>query len=173
MKTEIKNGLLSGGIASLCCLGPTFLVLLGAAAIFGISALCYQNYRPQFFLLGLFFLSITTFIYFRKRKINACELTSKEKTRYVAISVSFMIVAYALLITYIVPYLQSSVLNVNSCLVTQDGEFKCETCNKIFNSKESFEQHNLAKHPENIKKKPINTKKIRNEILEYNSNYDF
>src|SRR3989338_6829024 len=118
MKTETKNGLLSGGIASLCCLGPTILVLLGAAAIFGITALCYENYRSQFFLLGLLFLSITTFIYFRKKKINACELTSKEKTRYVAISVSFMVITYAILITYIVPYLQSSILKVNSCLST-------------------------------------------------------
>jgi len=54
----------------------------------------------------------------RKKKINACELTSKEKTRYVAISVSFMIVIYAALIIYVVPYLQSSVLKVNSCLST-------------------------------------------------------
>ncbi len=118
MKTEIKNGLFSGGIASLCCLGPTILVLLGVAAIFGISALCYENYRPQFFLLGLFFLSITTFIYFRKKKIGTCDITSKEKTRYIAISVSFMVITYAILITYVVPYLQSSVLKVNSCLST-------------------------------------------------------
>ncbi|MEK6926239.1 MAG: hypothetical protein AABW50_03090 [Nanoarchaeota archaeon] len=44
-----------------------------------------------------------------------------------------------------------------------EEEFKCEICNRNFNSRESLEQHNLAKHSESTKKekKPINTKKIR------------
>src|SRR3989344_4472606 len=37
-------------------------------------------------------------------------------------------------------------------------EYRCENCNKNFNSEESFRQHNLAKHT-NEKSKKINFKK--------------
>lgn len=37
-------------------------------------------------------------------------------------------------------------------------EYKCEICNKNFNSKESLEQHNFMKHS-TIEKKPISLKK--------------
>ena len=45
-----------------------------------------------------------------------------------------------------------------------EENLKCEICNRDFGSKESLEQHNVAKHSESIKKesKPLNKKKIRN-----------
>ena len=41
---------------------------------------------------------------------------------------------------------------------------KCELCNKDFKSKEAFDMHNKAKHPEKVQKekKPLPLKKIRN-----------
>ena len=45
--------------------------------------------------------------------------------------------------------------------------FKCQICNREFNSKEAFEMHNAVKHPEKIpkQKKPFPVKKTRNWIL--------
>ena len=117
MKREILTGSTGGVIGALCCLGPTILILVGVGAFFGITALCYESYRPQFFALGLLFLFTATFIYFKNKKINVCYVTSKGKIKYWAISIVSMIATYAIVIIYIVPYLQTSILGVNSCSV--------------------------------------------------------
>jgi hypothetical protein len=117
MRKDIKNGFFSGAVASLCCLGPTLLIMFGIGAVFGITSLCYSQYRPQFFALGLSFLFMATFIYFRNRKINACELNTRKKTEYIAVSIISMLVIYTIFIIFVIPYVQSSILNVNSCSV--------------------------------------------------------
>jgi len=47
-----------------------------------------------------------------------------------------------------------------------EEKHKCDVCSREFNSLESLNQHNSAKHSKNVKeskeKKPINKKKIRN-----------
>ena len=50
---------------------------------------------------------------------------------------------------------------------TKEETFKCETCGKVFSSKEALEMHNAAKHPEKVlkDKKRFPVKRTRNWIL--------
>ncbi len=47
-------------------------------------------------------------------------------------------------------------------------EFKCEKCNKEFQSKDALSMHNKAKHPESYKEPKLskkNKKRIRNYVI--------
>ncbi|MBS3086106.1 hypothetical protein J4422_00190 [Candidatus Pacearchaeota archaeon] len=50
---------------------------------------------------------------------------------------------------------------------TKEETFKCESCNRIFGSKEALEMHGAAKHPEKVPKdkKRFPVKKTRNWVI--------
>lgn len=113
-KRGVLTGALGGILGSLCCLGPTILILLGVGAFFGISGACYTQYRLPFLSLGFLFVALSSFIYFRKKKSGKCEITPKGKIKFVAISVSIMLVTYMIFIVFIIPKIQAAFLH-SSC----------------------------------------------------------
>lgn len=74
-KIENKSGWLVGGgilasiIASLCCVGPLILTILGVSGAAALSK--FETLRVPMILLVLLFFSVAGFVLFRKR--NSCE----------------------------------------------------------------------------------------------------
>ncbi|MGE4234689.1 MAG: mercuric transporter MerT family protein [Bacteriovoracia bacterium] len=74
-KIENKSGWLVGGgilasiIASLCCVGPLILTILGVSGAAALSK--FETLRVPMILLVLLFFGVTGFVLFRKR--NSCE----------------------------------------------------------------------------------------------------
>ena len=100
------SGIISGVIASLCCLGPTIIALLGLGAIFGITGLCLTPYKIHFFTLGLLFLLISNFFYLRKNKY-VCDMNSREKAKYLVWVFTIMIIVYLIILQLLLPSLHS------------------------------------------------------------------
>ena len=117
----VKQGIISGGISgifgSLCCLGPTVLVLLGLGVFFGISSTCFSHYRLEFFLLGLAFLALSFFFYFKKRKKGQCDLTPKQNIKHIVVALMVFLITYAIMLTLIVPALQTYISGGSCSLV--------------------------------------------------------
>ena len=74
-KIENKSGWLVGGgilasiIASLCCVGPLILTILGVSGAAALSK--FETLRVPMILLVLLFFSVAGFVLFQKR--NICE----------------------------------------------------------------------------------------------------
>lgn len=74
-KIENKSGWLVGGgilasiIASLCCVGPLILTILGVSGATALSK--FETIRAPMILLVLFLFSVAGVVLFRKR--NSCE----------------------------------------------------------------------------------------------------
>lgn len=69
-------------IASLCCLSPFILVLVGLSTVSfaaSLSDTLYGNYRWLFRLAGLLFLGVSLLMYFRSRGI--CTIDEARKRR--------------------------------------------------------------------------------------------
>lgn len=109
----IFRGAVGGLIASLCCLGPTVLILLGVGGLLGITSFCYPQYRLPFLVVGLFFISLATFFHFKKFKIvKKCDLQnfSKKKSflKFIISSLVSMFLLYAGIIYLLLPQLQAT-----------------------------------------------------------------
>jgi len=79
-KEAFKMGLLPGIIATLCCLGPLFLIILGL--ISASTALGFTMYKPYFILLAIVILFITLWFYICRRKQIICSgCSTKEQER--------------------------------------------------------------------------------------------
>ena len=83
-------GAIGGVIASLCCLGPTLLVLVGLGVLFGITGVCFVQYRLHFLIAGMLFTVIAVMYYLTKKK-SACNMHLREKSNIVLLSFIFMI----------------------------------------------------------------------------------
>ncbi len=69
--------------ASLCCLSPLILVLLGLSTVSFASSLAdtfYGDYKWLFRITGLILLAITTYLYLRRQK-GICTLDEAKKRR--------------------------------------------------------------------------------------------
>lgn len=69
--------------ASLCCLSPLILVLLGLSTVSFASSLAdtfYGDYKWAFRAVGLILLAITTILYLRKQK-GICTIDEAKKRR--------------------------------------------------------------------------------------------
>lgn len=99
-KKPIKIGLLAGFVASLCCIAPLILIILGIGG--AGTALAIGKQSPYFLALGVLILAAGLFYYFRKSKkgCNGCEAQfSWKKTAGVIIlaCIAFLAVYYVLL----------------------------------------------------------------------------
>ena len=71
LKEAIKVARIPVLVASLCCLSPIILVLLGLATVSFAGSLAdifYGEYKWIFRLVGLALLTLTTFLYLRRSK---------------------------------------------------------------------------------------------------------
>jgi len=105
---EIVSGVIGGIIASLCCIGPTIITLVGIGGLFGVSGVCYAQYRPQFLLAGLLFVGVAMVLHSKKIR-DRCGLPAKKRLIYIFIPLISMVITYALIIYFLVPTLQLSV----------------------------------------------------------------
>jgi mercuric ion transport protein len=82
MKTDSPGGkrligfgligaVVSGFLASACCIGPLLLVFLGIGSAGALTAL--EPYRPFMMALTLLFLSVAFYLVYRKPKAADCE----------------------------------------------------------------------------------------------------
>jgi len=110
-------GFLSGLVASLCCLGPVAIILLGLGPIFGISGLCFKTYRPLFFAIGAFVLVVGLYLWLRKKE-GTCDFRAVHNNqRKILLALAAMAVTYYLLLAIVVPHLHQGVLGNASCAI--------------------------------------------------------
>lgn len=110
MKEKIKSikiGFWPALIASLCCLGPLFLVLLGISTV--STAIGIGYYKPYLFVTGILFFIASLAYYLKKKKALICEgCSSKREEKHRLISVIILaaatfVIVYGLIIYFIVP----------------------------------------------------------------------
>ena len=83
LKEAIKVTRIPVLVASLCCLSPIILVLLGLATVSFAGSLAdifYGEYKWIFRLVGLALLTLTTFLYLRRSK-GICTIDEAKKRR--------------------------------------------------------------------------------------------
>ena len=98
MKTAAAS-VVAATVASVCCIGPVVLVLLGVGS-FGASLASLERYRPIF--LGVTTLLLGFAFYTAYRPVSDCETCSPTSRRRAKIAVWFSAVVVAVLIAF--PY---------------------------------------------------------------------
>jgi len=74
IKTErasIVGSLISGFMASICCIGPVAFALLGVSGAGFISA--FEKYRPIFTVVTVLFLGTAFYFTYKKKPAEECE----------------------------------------------------------------------------------------------------
>ena len=116
-RSLLMSGIISSLSASLCCLTPLVIVLLGLG---GISvALSFLRYRLYFLVLGFLFLGVATYI-FLKRDYGKCNINAiKKEKSAIALSLILMIGIYVILTYFVIPPLLIS--NVEKILARNEA----------------------------------------------------
>jgi len=86
-------------VASLCCLSPLILVLLGLSTVAfasSLSDILYGEYKWAFRAVGLLLLVMTTIIYLRRQK-GICTLDEAKKRRREIINISLSVLVVGIL----------------------------------------------------------------------------
>lgn len=108
-KQTFSIGGLTALIASLCCIGPLVLIMLGLGT--ASTALSIGSKKPYFLVFGLIFFVVSLFMFVRYRRKNICEGCSTKEQEHkriintVLVAFITFIVLYALLVYAIVPKL--------------------------------------------------------------------
>jgi copper chaperone CopZ len=101
-KRGIIIGIISALIASLCCVGPIIILLLGLSTV--SFALSLSKYKLYFLLAGITFATLSIAIYLRQRS-KACSCSYKEsikKEKKFLITTLAIIVSIYFLVTYVI-----------------------------------------------------------------------
>jgi len=102
----VKGGILSGVLASLCCVGPLVLVLFGLGSV--SFALSLSQYRLYFLGIGFLFM-IAVIVFHLKKKNKTCDLNCfsveglKRDGRFIISVVLSMGISYILALYVLVP----------------------------------------------------------------------
>ena len=112
-KNFIIRGITSSILASLCCVTPLVVVLIGIGSV--SVALSFLRYRIYFLALGFVFLAAATYV-FLKRDYGKCNLNVVRKERYPIMASAVLMIAIYVVLTYFVipPLLISNVQKVVS-----------------------------------------------------------
>ena len=104
------GAVISAIVASICCLGPLFLLAIGVSGAWISSLTTLSPYRPFFMIIALVFLGVAFYIAYRKPKTNSCAIGSScgtplGKRMYIIILWIVTILIIGLLaFPYLVPY---------------------------------------------------------------------
>jgi mercuric ion transport protein len=101
-KRGITIGIISALIASLCCVGPIIILLLGLSTV--SFALSLSKYKLYFLLGGIAFATLAIAIYLRQRS-KACSCSYKEsikREKKFLITTLAIIVSIYFLVTYVI-----------------------------------------------------------------------
>ena len=103
--------------ASLCCLSPIILLLLGLSTVTFATSLTntlYGDYKWAFRALGLVLLAIALIIYFRKQKI--CTINDVKKHRRKVINTILIVLIVSILAymlwLYVIVHILGALLNI-------------------------------------------------------------
>lgn len=108
-KEAVKMGFLPGIIATLCCLGPLILIMLGLAS--ASTALSFAMYNRYFIVLGIVILSFSLWFFIRKRRQIICSgCSTKQEERWkifylIIFSASISVLIYGFIFYLILPWL--------------------------------------------------------------------
>jgi len=112
LKEAIKVARIPVLVASLCCLSPIILVLLGLATVSFAGSLAdifYGEYKWIFRLVGLALLTLTTFLYLRRSKgictIDEAKRRRKEIINTVLLILIVGIIGYTFFLYVVVHYI--------------------------------------------------------------------
>ncbi|HSX39584.1 MAG TPA: hypothetical protein VLI92_03270 [Candidatus Saccharimonadales bacterium] len=95
-------------LASLCCLAPIVLVLLGISTIstaISLVGLLDGQYKWAFLLVGFVSLVISLVIYFRSRGVCSLDLVKKHRNEIINKSLLFLIGAVVLYVLFFYVFL--------------------------------------------------------------------
>ncbi len=70
------GAIISAVIASVCCVGPFVLLLLGIGGAWAGSLTAFEPYRPVFVVIALGFLAYAFYKVYAKPKAEACDIES-------------------------------------------------------------------------------------------------
>ena len=111
IKEALKISSIPVVIASLCCLSPVILVLLGIGTVGFASSLAdtlYGEYKWYFRIAGLVVMAVALVMYFRRKK-NICTLNAAKRRRNeiintIAVVLISSILAYVFFLYVVVHY---------------------------------------------------------------------
>lgn len=96
-KKPLIIGLIGGFIAALCCITPLAIVFFGLGSV--SVALGLSKYGYVFFTLGLIFIGIALWIYYKKKN-KSCSLEDKKKQKYYIIATIILMVLIFIIVKY-------------------------------------------------------------------------
>ncbi len=108
-KKPIKIGLLAGFIASLCCLGPLILIVLGIGGV--STALAIGQKSPYFLALGILILGGGLGFYYWRQHQEACQKCEivrfnwQKMLALIILACAIFFIVYYLLLYVVVPWL--------------------------------------------------------------------
>lgn len=114
-KQALKMGFLPGLVATLCCLGPLFLIMLGL--ITASTAISITMYSKWFLGLAIILFISTLWFYVKKRKqviCNGCQTKNDERKQiitFVAFSATVALLTFVLVFYVVIPWLAPVVLD--------------------------------------------------------------
>lgn len=101
-RKAVGIGIGSGMIASLCCLGPAFIVLLGLTSL--SVALSLTQFQPYFLASSLIFMVGIIWLYLRKKNQGRCDLhVVKRNKNFIGIAFLVMVVFYVTALYVVMP----------------------------------------------------------------------
>lgn len=104
------GAIVSAIVASICCLGPLFLLAIGVSGAWISSLTTLTPYRPIFVIITLVFLGVAFYSVYRKPKANSCAIgrscgTPLGKRMYrIILWVVTILILGLLVFPYLVPY---------------------------------------------------------------------
>ena len=104
-KDLVKLGSIAAFIASLCCVSPIIIVLLGLGSVSfaaGLGNVLYYQYRWVFISIGLLALVLAYFIYLRKKGV--CTIDEAKRKRKMIINQVILLLSIAIIFYLIFNY---------------------------------------------------------------------
>jgi len=108
-KKPIEIGLLAGFVASLCCIGPLILVILGIGG--ASTALAIGKQSPYFLALGVLLLVAGLGFYYFRKNNKVCDEHGAKKFSWkkiitiIILACSVFLIVYYILLYILVPWL--------------------------------------------------------------------
>lgn len=125
-KKSIGLGLKAGIIASLCCIIPLLLIILGLTS--ASVALKFVQYKPYFIVFSIIFLLGSIWYFFRKEKKICCPSEDRPNKRwFIATAVGIHLLTFLILLYVLFPTISPFLYNFFS------GEAKLSAGNDISN----------------------------------------
>lgn len=134
-KLPIIGGVITAIVASLCCIGPVVVALIGVGSIGAFSV--FEAYRPYLIGLTVAILGLAFYLTYRKREVkcedDTCKVESAGKWNKVAVWFVTFIAAVAIAFPYfgVAPSSSINAAVQGKAIVTLSIEgMTCEACAK-------------------------------------------